>query len=278
MQQPTDGPQQFYDEYGHDEWDRLETGIDGRLEFEETISALEAGLPESGHVLDAGCGAGRYAVWLAERGYEVIALDLSQRQVEMARRHAAERGVESKVSVFQGSITDLPLPADRFDATCCLGGALSHVLDDGERVRAVEELRRITAPEAPLFVSVMGLLGAVQLYALSGSYLEALPELLEHGDYDAELLEKHGYEMVFTDTHFFRREEFAGLLTDAGVSVGEVVGLEGLGSPFHDADLRDVLADRSESERAALERAIGMTNEDPAVADISVHMLAIGQA
>jgi len=62
------------------------------------------------------------------------------------------------------------------------------------------------------------------------------------------------------------------------VTVSEVVGLEGLGSPFHNADLRDVLADRSESERAALERAIGMTNDAPAVTDLSVHMLAIGRA
>jgi 2-polyprenyl-3-methyl-5-hydroxy-6-metoxy-1,4-benzoquinol methylase len=47
-----------------------------------------------GRALDLACGAGRNAVWLAERGWAVTGVDFSDVAIENARRMAAERGVE----------------------------------------------------------------------------------------------------------------------------------------------------------------------------------------
>lgn len=47
-----------------------------------------------GKALDLGCGEGRNAIWLAERGWEVTGVDFSEVGLEKARRLAAERGVE----------------------------------------------------------------------------------------------------------------------------------------------------------------------------------------
>lgn len=270
-------PRRFYDEYADCEWDRLADGIDGRLEFTATVEALEDHLPAGGHVLDAGGGAGRYSIWLADRGYDVTMVDLSRGQLTVARERIADHGVESSVTLAQGSITDLGLSTDAFDATCCLGGPLSHVLSEPDRERAVSELRRVSVPDAPVFVSVMGLLGAIQLYLLTGHNLEALPDLLESGDYDADLLEPYGYENEFTATHFFRRAELETLLADNGLDVVETTGLEGLASPLHADRLEDAL-DLSAAEREALERTVGKTNGDPAVTDLSIHMLAVATA
>lgn len=46
-----------------------------------------------GRVLEIGCGTGTNAVWLATKGFEVVALDLSPRAVAQARARAAEAGV-----------------------------------------------------------------------------------------------------------------------------------------------------------------------------------------
>ena len=46
-----------------------------------------------GRVLSLGEGEGRNAVWLAERGFEVVAVDASAVGLEKARRLAASRGV-----------------------------------------------------------------------------------------------------------------------------------------------------------------------------------------
>jgi SAM-dependent methyltransferase len=46
-----------------------------------------------GTVLDVGCGEGGDAVWLAQRGWEVTAVDISQVALDRARRATEEAGV-----------------------------------------------------------------------------------------------------------------------------------------------------------------------------------------
>lgn len=57
------------------------------------LVAEVAGL-EPGRALDVGCGEGADAVWLAARGWQVTALDVSQVALERAALHAAQARVE----------------------------------------------------------------------------------------------------------------------------------------------------------------------------------------
>ena len=50
-------------------------------------------IPEGGRVLCLGDGEGRNGVWLAEQGYQVTSVDLSQVGLDKTRRFAKERGV-----------------------------------------------------------------------------------------------------------------------------------------------------------------------------------------
>ncbi|MFR0355665.1 class I SAM-dependent methyltransferase [Streptomyces sediminimaris] len=52
-----------------------------------------AGLEPSGRAVDLAAGEGRNAVWLAERGWDVDAVDFSAVALEKAQRLGAERGV-----------------------------------------------------------------------------------------------------------------------------------------------------------------------------------------
>jgi 2-polyprenyl-3-methyl-5-hydroxy-6-metoxy-1,4-benzoquinol methylase len=54
-----------------------------------------ASLPP-GRALDLACGEGRNAVWLAQRGWEVIGVDFSQAGLAKAQRLASERGVHTE--------------------------------------------------------------------------------------------------------------------------------------------------------------------------------------
>jgi SAM-dependent methyltransferase len=56
--------------------------------------AAEAADLTPGRALDLACGEGRNALWLAERGWQVTAVDFSRVAVEKGRRIAAERGVD----------------------------------------------------------------------------------------------------------------------------------------------------------------------------------------
>ncbi len=46
---------------------------------------LERALPRAGRILEIGCGTGFYTRWLADRGLEVIGMDLSPNMLEQAR-------------------------------------------------------------------------------------------------------------------------------------------------------------------------------------------------
>ncbi len=75
-------------------WDSRYSGRDlvwgaGPNRFVETeVAALPAG-----RAIDLGTGEGRNAIWLAERGWRVTAVDFSAVGLERAARLAAERGV-----------------------------------------------------------------------------------------------------------------------------------------------------------------------------------------
>ncbi len=53
-----------------------------------------------GRALDVGCGEGADAVWLAERGWSVTALDVSEVALARVREHAADAGVAERVSTL----------------------------------------------------------------------------------------------------------------------------------------------------------------------------------
>lgn len=69
--------------------------------------------PEGKRALDVACGAGRNALFLAEAGYRVDAMDISTVAIERARASAAERGVE--VEWIVADLEDARIPEDAYD-------------------------------------------------------------------------------------------------------------------------------------------------------------------
>jgi SAM-dependent methyltransferase len=57
-----------------------------------------------GTALDVGCGEGADAVWLAERGWHVTAIDISGVALERARKAAANAGLTERIDWRQGDI------------------------------------------------------------------------------------------------------------------------------------------------------------------------------
>lgn len=75
------------------------------------LSEIE-GLP-AGRVLDVGCGEGADALWLAGRGWNVTALDVSRVALDRAEAEAARQGVE--VHWLHSGLVEAGLPAQGFD-------------------------------------------------------------------------------------------------------------------------------------------------------------------
>src|SRR5689334_2140321 len=75
-------------------WDERYRQAETDLEMEPAALLIEmAARLEPGKALDLACGTGRNALWLAERGWDVTAVDGSSVAVGILRRRALERGV-----------------------------------------------------------------------------------------------------------------------------------------------------------------------------------------
>ncbi len=71
-------------------------------------------------VLDAGCGPGRYAVAVAERGAEVVGIDISKAMLTLARGHARERAVSDVCRFIQADFRVYDADGD-FDVALMMG-------------------------------------------------------------------------------------------------------------------------------------------------------------
>ncbi|MEU9897837.1 class I SAM-dependent methyltransferase [Streptomyces phaeochromogenes] len=67
-----------------------------------------------GAALDLGCGAGGDAIWLAQRGWHVTAVDISTTAAERVRERARDLGVADQVVTAQHDLAS-SFPAGRFD-------------------------------------------------------------------------------------------------------------------------------------------------------------------
>jgi SAM-dependent methyltransferase len=59
-----------------------------------SLAALAANFPQGAKVLDVGCGTGTEAIWLAERGRTIFAIDSSAQMLEVLSRRAGAAGLQ----------------------------------------------------------------------------------------------------------------------------------------------------------------------------------------
>jgi SAM-dependent methyltransferase len=107
----------------------------------EFVRLAESGAIQ-GVVLDAGCGTGENALYLASRGCEVWGIDLVPMAIERAQAKAAERGLTVHFQV--GDALALELLGGTFDAVIDCG--LFHVFNDEERPLYVRSLAAAVRP------------------------------------------------------------------------------------------------------------------------------------
>jgi tellurite methyltransferase len=90
-----------------------------------------------GRALDLACGVGRHALWLAEQGWQVTAVDASAVAIELLQQRAAERGVNVDARVADLELGEFVIEPDAYDlivVTCYLQRDLFPAMRAGVRV------------------------------------------------------------------------------------------------------------------------------------------------
>ena len=67
-------------------------------------------------VLDLGCGKGRHALFLAELGFNVTAVDLSPEGVDQLQAAAKKRNLDGSITILVCDMLSIPFEENSFDA------------------------------------------------------------------------------------------------------------------------------------------------------------------
>jgi len=98
--------------------------------------------PEGATVLDVGCGEGRNAIFLAEKGFVVDAFDISWTGLEKAKSLAADKGVD--VNFFREDVAKYDFKKKMYDIV--LSHGVFHLCKKHDRDRFIELSKQHTNP------------------------------------------------------------------------------------------------------------------------------------
>ena len=106
----------------------------------------------AGRAIDLGAGAGRDTIAMARAGYEVTAVDLSQRGLDRIRQRAAERDVLDHVNTVVADVREVDLPEGSFDAVVATT-VLDHI-PAADAVKLWKRMSKAVTEQGFLFVEV----------------------------------------------------------------------------------------------------------------------------
>ena len=130
--------EEVVDSYEDKRFSRGGGRLTDRLEKEAVLDALEPVADRT--VLEIACGTGRFSVMLAERGADVVGLDISAPMLGEGRRKAERARVTDAVEFMRGDAARLPFPDGHFDAVFAV--RFFHLVDTPEEYLA--EMARVS--------------------------------------------------------------------------------------------------------------------------------------
>ena len=141
----------FSDNDQCDLWDKMWTSrtVDQELEACEIESPprdlFVTYIPKGGKIIDAGCGFGKWVVYLHRRGYDILGIDSNDLAISKLRQF------DPTLQVERGEILATGYPDHSFDAYISMG-VVEH-FEDGPQA-PLKEAYRILKPGGLIFVSV----------------------------------------------------------------------------------------------------------------------------
>lgn len=188
---------------------------------------------EKQSILDLGCGTGRVAIGLAERGYDVVGVDLSQSMLEQMRAKASELPDGHHVDCVRANLVELDcLATNSLDHAICMFSTLGMVQRRKNRRQFLRHVKRIVRPGGTFILHVHNRWSAIResggCTRLVKSWIRSWKDN-EHEFGDATY-EYRGLGQMFM--HRYSATELKRDLQDCQLNVQEWIRVNVLGTGF----------------------------------------------
>ena len=219
---------EHYDANVEAEWNR----IAGRPEFLLTCRMLERCIKPGESVLDIGGGPGRYSIHLAQMGCDVTLLDLSGGNTMFAAARAEEIGLSLRT--VTGDARDAgKLAGGEYDHVLLMG-PLYHLLDEADRVRAVESAMSVLKPGGLIYVSFINMFAGI-VYGMKYRPEIILSTVPDEIEYMKNVTARKSYSgNAFTKAHFTEQRDILPFMGQFPLEKLHLFGQEGVISPCED--------------------------------------------
>ncbi|MGV3464977.1 MAG: class I SAM-dependent methyltransferase [Heyndrickxia sp.] len=261
----------YYNQF--DEWGRLDREP---IEFQVNWHYIKSYLPRKGYVLDNGAGPGKYSMELAKDGYKVTLTDLTPKLVDIAKDKAKELGLDEQFEGFYAAdARELSILKDEhFNASLMLG-PMYHLQEEGDRIKAIKELNRVTKKNGVVFVAFMPRIRHILTSLLypdnwkPNDNMETINQFSQTGCFN------HTDTGRFTGAYYFNIEDIGPFMEDLGFETLELIG-SNVGAILNNESW-EYWRNKGEKEVNKIINLMKEKASDPHILGISSHLLYIGR-
>ena len=136
--------EEYYNKFNEDK--RLNTRR-GQVEFITNMKYIHKYLKKGDKILDIGAGTGKYSLSLDKEGYEVTAVELVKRNIQIINKK------NPHLETILGNALDLSMIIDNTYDVVLLFGPMYHLKKREDQIKVLAEAKRVTKKEGIIFVS-----------------------------------------------------------------------------------------------------------------------------
>lgn len=214
---------EFYDKCAEDEWNR----IAGRPEFLLTTRFINRYVKPGDKILDIGGGPGRYSLYLANRGCDVTLFDLSDGNIKFAQQKAAEQSLTIKTLCGDARAIDNILD-EQFDHILLMG-PMYHLLEETDRIKAVNLSLKLLKPKGEIFISFINMFAGI-IYAMK-CRPDIISDPVEQEFHNSFIDNKSFTGEAFTQAYFAKQDEILPFMEQFPLEKLHFIGQESITSP-----------------------------------------------
>lgn len=199
---------------------RLKRNRAAGVEFFTTVKYIEKYLKKGMRILELGAGTGAYSLYFARKGYDVTAVELSERNADTLRSRIRNN---MNIQLYCRNALDLSIFESKSFDIVLVFGPLYHLSASADRRRCINEAKRVCKDSGMMFFSFI----SNDMTILSEICQN--DKFLSGGAYDHNTFKMSDFPFVL-----FNPQQCRDMINDCGIEIISAVGADGVSCLIED--------------------------------------------